>query len=219
MAFNIANFNENINRHGVLFQNKFEVQIQDRLVNTLNLETGQPENRTLFTLISARMGLNESEVQSFGTAISIHKERIDNCRLPGLVLDTYDTRRYGVGPSIRTATNIRFDTFSVAFLTDEQMKLHNFIYTWMRSIFDFTGTSFNNSSPTYLTGYKDEYSTTITVGVFDNGGFLRSEYQFLEAFPVALSDPSLGWRDNNSLHRFMVNFSYTNWKVQNFTTT
>jgi hypothetical protein len=99
------------------------------------------------------------------------------------------------------------------------MKLHNFIYTWMRSIFDFTGISFNNSSPTYLTGYKDEYSTTITVGVFDNGGFLRSEYQFLEAFPVALSDPSLGWRDNNSLHRFMVNFSYTNWKVQNFTTT
>ncbi len=210
MAFNIASFNENINRHGVLAQNKFDVQIQDKIISP---STGIT---TLFSSLVTRMNLAQSEAVSIETALSIHKDRIENVRLPGVSIDTYDTRRYGVGPSIRTATNARFETFSISVMTDEKMHLHKFFYTWLSSIFDFAGSNQSETIPTYLVGYKENYATDITVNVYDNTGAKRSEYQFLDAFPVTLSDPSLAWNNNNSIHKFMVNFSYTHWKVQNF---
>lgn len=187
MPFNVANFASNIGTYGTLQTNKFEVNI------TLPSFATAPE-QTLFR-----------------ERLAILPKRIDSFKMPGLAIDTYETRRYGVGPTINAATNIRFEPFSLSVITDKDYDLYRLFYGWLNRIFDF-----GSGSPTYLTNYKkgnDGYATSVQVKVYESTGQLKATYNFFDAFPVGLTEPALSWRDNNTLHKFDVTFDYTNWEV------
>jgi hypothetical protein len=206
MTFNVADFASNIARYGTLQTNKFEVTFFERIIE---------QNTTTITKIISNANLTEDESISFVNGGLIHKERIDSVKLPGSTIDTYESRRYGVGPNIKVGTNVRMEPFSISVITDKNYNLYKFFYTWVNSVFDFSGSAVGNRLPTYLTNYKDEYSMRTEVRVFENTGLLKAKYIFFDSFPIGITEPSLSWRDNNNLLKFDVTFAYTNWQISN----
>lgn len=214
MAFNVADFASNLGQYGTLQTNKFEVRIFSRTLG------GGFEGDTVSERISRNLNLTEEEKASFITGGRIFTSRIDSVRLPGIAVDTFESRRYGVGPNIRVGTNVRFEPFSISVITDKNYDTYKYFYTWINGVFGFSGkgSQFSpgeNRFPSYLTTYKKEYTKEINVDVFENTGQRKARYIFYEAFPVGITDPSLSWRDNNTLLKFDVTFSYTNWEMNN----
>lgn len=213
MAFNIQTFADNLATHGTIQTNKFEVRIFSRLVGLQSVTVDA---------IKDINQLDSAERESFDLGYNISKDRIDSVRLPGLMIDTYETRRYGVGPNIKTGTNVRFDPFSISIINDKDFNTYKFFYTWLNTVFGFGTGLYENgvfvgarNNASFLTNYKNEYSTDVHVLVYDNTGELQNTYVFQEAFPMSISDPSLSWRDNNNLYRFDVTLAYTSWTMNN----
>jgi hypothetical protein len=210
MAFNVADFASNIARYGTLQTNKFEV-----IVNDINIG-----NRTsLIAKFLSDERLDEDERFSINSALTIYRSRIDSVRLPGVTSDTYETKRYGVGPNIKATTNVRFEPLSVSILVDKNYDLYKFFHIWMNQTFEASGKISGSDSsglfPLYLTSYKKEYATEIDIKVFENTGETKALYKFYEIFPIGITNPNLSWRDNNNLFKFDVSFAYTNWAVSN----
>ena len=215
MAFNVDQFSANLNRFGTLQTNKFEVIIND--TNSLALSREIQQASSLFERLKDNVRFSETSILAFNNGITILRNRIDSVRLPAVTLDTFETRRYGVGPNIRSATNARFEPFSVSVLVDQSYSTYKFFQMWMETVFgtfepdlERRGTS---AFPLNLTSYKRNYATTIDVKVFDNNGSESSKYTFRDAFPIGITNPAMSWRDNNNLFRFDVTFAYTTWFI------
>lgn len=218
MAFNVQQFSDNLNRHGTLQTNKFEVIINDIASFTVS-NTGIRVNTTLFNRLKEDVRTDLDEKFSIDTALQIHKERIDSIRLPSVMIDTYETKRYGIGPNIKSATNVRFEPFSMSLLIDENFHLHKLFQKWLNMVFDFSGRIQTSGTqgliPLYLSSYKRNYATEIDVKIYNNNGTVKALYKFYQAFPIGITNPSLSWRDNNSLFKFDISFAYTNWSISN----
>lgn len=224
MAFNVQTFSDNLNRYGTLQTNKFEVVIQNSRI-AIDVSGGIIDNtqETEIGVLERRIRTNLSEDENFSSekGYSIHRHRIDSIRIPSVVIDTYETKRYGVGPNIKTGTNARFEPFSISVIIDQNFDLYKFFHNWINKVFNFSGrqhTSIQEGrSPSFLTSYKRNYRSDIETRVFDNSGNLKNIYFFRSAFPIGLTNPALSWRDNNSLYKFDVSFAYDHWDINNIT--
>jgi len=194
MAFNISSFNSNIARYGVLQNNKF------------------------FIVMSSPQLIRET-VWNRGAGIDVNgierliQFRAEQARLPGVLLQTNDVRRYGLGVNEKMPFNAQFTDTSFTFLADSNGSIYRYFYAWMTSVVDFTGTLLNYSVPTYTTNYKDDYVSDIDIFVFDNYGLLTKQVTFYDAFPNSLNDINLDWGNNNSLMKVTVGFTFKNWSV------
>lgn len=193
MAFNIQTFADNIATYGNLQTNKFEVRIP------------------VPTLIS------QGSIQS--GVLSLRADRVD---MPGILFDSADVRRYGVGPQIKTPTNAtRFNEVTMSFVETRKGEIYTLFNDWLQTIVDFAGSAGSLSrSPTFLTGYKSEYAVDVQIKVFNNEGLNQNfqgapagpvlELNLIDAFPISLGDTNLSWSNNNELFRTNVVFAYTN---------
>jgi hypothetical protein len=91
------------------------------------------------------------------------------------------------------------------------MSIHKFFIAWFNYVFNGMSGSRGSSTSTFLSNYKQEYATDITVEVYKNISQASASYRFFDAFPISISEPTLSWNSNNTLYRFDVNFLYTNW--------
>jgi hypothetical protein len=194
MPFNVNDFVSSLSRHGTLQTNKFEVEIPLPEI----IRGGYP--REILTL------------------------RTDRVRIPGIVLDNIETRRYGIGPVYKTATNVRFEPINMSFIETSKSEIHSLFYSWIRlGVINFSqigGRASTESSraPNFLTEYKENYVKDITIKVFNNAGQgLRAsssispslELKLIEAFPISISDNDLSWGDTNTLYKVNVSFAYS----------
>lgn len=189
MAFNIQNFADNLAAYGSLQTNKFDIRI--------------PLPATLVGVIAPEL-------------LSFRADRVD---MPGLLFDSVDARRYGVGPVIKTPSNkSRFNEVSISFIETGSGEIHRTFYDWLQSIVDFGGSGGSLSrSPTFLTGYKRDYAVGMQIKVYNNSGTRQSasgrgpimELNMIDAFPISLGDNNLSWSNNNELFRTTVVFAYT----------
>jgi hypothetical protein len=213
MAFNVADFASNIARYGTLQTNKFEVKFYDAVgSNNPSRPSRVSEN------IYENLNLGAEEIESFQRGFLIQRQRIDSVRMPGATIDTYESRRYGVGPNIKVGTNVRMEPFSISVITDKNYDLYKFFHSWMNTVFDFSGLLIDrvsNRIPSYLTSYKSEYVMDAEVSLYENNAEVRVDYRFFQVFPIGITEPQLSWRDNNNIHKFDVTFSYTNWQINN----
>jgi hypothetical protein len=140
--------------------------------------------------------------------------------MPGVMFDTIDTRRYGLGPLIKTPTNkSRFNEATFSFVDTKNGDVYKFFSSWLRTVVDFNGGG--GTLPSFKINYKRDYSTLIEIRVFNNTGTRENDspsvdskstlnMQLVEAFPLNLSDTNLSWSNNNELFRTNVVFAYTN---------
>jgi len=193
MAFNVQEFSENIGRYGTLPVNKFEVSI--------------PIPRALL----ASYGLEASNLMKF---------RAERVNIPGIVFDSYETRRYGVGPQIPTAIGkSRFNEVTVEFIDTSEMLVAKFFYDWMYNIVDISGAQRNSRLPTFLTGYKRDYCVDLNINVYNSTGTKEGSgqaitpilrFNLVDAFPKSMADAGLSWAQKNEVHKTSITFGYTN---------
>jgi hypothetical protein len=205
MAFNIQNFASNINRYGTLQTNRFEVRFSPPI-----------------GLIST-FGRDTSELLSF---------RAENIKMPGVNFANYESRRYGVGPTVKSPTNVQFSDIDVSFIEAENQEVFDIFYQWSNLIVNysdpFTG-EFGLDRQIYTTSYKDSFISNIQIRVFNNSGTNKfvpnippelkptGIIELTEAFPISVSDSALSWSDNNSLFKVNVQFAFTNWRFKRTT--
>ena len=180
MAFNIQRFADNVGKFGTIPVNRFEV------------EFSRPSAVTSYS-------------NDLPEILTLRAERIN---MPGIVFDSYESRRYGVGPSIKTPVGkSRFNEITVDFIDTSILDIKAFFYDWMNYIVDISG----NPTPTFLTGYKSDYAIDMIIKVFNHNN-VSPVYtiRIVQAFPVAMADSSLAWSRTNELFKTSVTFAYKN---------
>lgn len=123
--------------------------------------------------------------------------------LPGLNIEVRDLKIYGpVYP--RPVTMDFGGTMSITFLQDRNLQTRNFFQKWLFTVVD--PNSFNVS-------YQQNYASDgITVTQLDQADGKTYSYQFLEAFPISLSQSTLDY-GNTEFVKFTVEFRYRKWRA------
>jgi hypothetical protein len=182
MAFNIQTFADNIGRYGTAPVNRFEVSIP------VPLEL----------VFSNALPIGD-RIMSF---------RAEKVNIPGIVLDSFESRRYGVGPSIKTATGISsFNEISIDFIDTSKLEIKAFFNRWLNYIVETAGNG--NVIPTFLAAYKNEYSVNMEIRVYNQSSLTPIYVQeIVQAFPTAITDSDMAWSRTNELFKTSVRFSY-----------
>lgn len=106
-----------------------------------------------------------------------------NVNLPGINLQTAETIRYGIGPSIRMPVRGSLNDISMTFLNDSKSNVYSFFFGWINSI--YRQAQNNNAVPgsllTYIHPFKKDYQTDVTLtsyhgkpGQFGGSGLLQT---------------------------------------------
>lgn len=201
MAFNIQDFSTNIKRYGTLQTNRYEVIFSppDGLVSSFGRDT--------------------TELLTF---------RAENIKMPGVSFANYESRRYGVGPTIKSPTNVQFSDIDVSFIETENQEVFDIFYKWSNLIVNYSNPLTAEPgllSQIYTTNYKDDFvSKNILIKIYNNSGTSKfvpnipptikptGIIELTDAFPTSISDSALSWSDNDSLFKVNVQIAYTNWR-------
>jgi len=128
--------------------------------------------------------------------------RCEQISFPGRNLDTTpDTNIYG--PTREIVSGFSFADVSATFVCSADMKEKLFFETWQRLAFD---------PQTWSLGYYFDYVGAVDIIQLDEQNNKRYGVQLIEAFPKTISQQSLGYASNNTLHKINVTFSYRYWK-------
>ena len=112
-----------------------------------------------------------------------------------------------------TPLRLRTQPFSV--LVDRRTDIWDFWYNWVNRIFNVNGADASgNRQPTYTTSYKEDYTTTMVIVIYDNTGKVVRKINLLEAFPSALDDIPLAWNDTQGLIRLGVAITFTSYTTE-----
>lgn len=186
MPFNINAFRTNIRDFGYLDNNSFAVSVQ-------------PPPR----LTGSSSGNQIAQNMSF---------RIDQVRAPGISLMTTDINRYGIGPTQKQVINAQFQEIYFSVLCDHMAELWQFWYEWTRLCFQYNGTA-NGQGPSYTAEYKENYSSTVVIQIFDHYGNAIQNINLFQAFPTSLREIPLAYGDGTLL-KLNVSMIYTEYTVE-----
>jgi len=128
--------------------------------------------------------------------------RCESISFPGRNLDTTpDTNIYG--PTREIVSGFSFAEISATFVCSADMREKLFFETWQRLAFD---------PQSWALGYYDDYVGAVDIHQLDEQDKKRYGVQLIEAFPKNIEAQSLGYGQNDTLHRINVTFSYRYWK-------
>jgi len=206
MAFNIADFRSIIETGGVLQTNKYDVAIY------FNGPMGQ-------FIINDPVGNSGTTAGGQTEDLSY---RCISASLPGMAMRTADINRFGIGVSEKMPYSANYTDITLTFLMDRTGATYNFWYTWFNFIFGINGEETNSNvfggissgnprGSFYTAEYKDNYSATIIITVYDNEGNPQITTTLLKAFPVSINDVALNWSDNNNLIKLTTTITFREW--------
>lgn len=202
MAFNINRLKENTDTFGYVKRNKFEVFVQAPQIF---------QNSTL--------NINGREV-SVNNLNRLQRFRIEQVNAPGVSLLSSDVHRYGIGPTQKMPYNAQYFDTTFSVLLDRNTDLWDFWYNWVNAIFNFNGSESSGSNlitggaiPTYTVKYKDDYSTTIMIVIYNDLGERVKTINLYDAFPSSIREIPLSWDDNQSLLRLSISITYSTYTI------
>lgn len=193
--------------------NKFQTNIRD---------FGYIDNNSFSVLVQTPRVLSGASLSNQGTPTAIYKIaenmefRIDQVRAPGISLMTTDINRYGIGPTQKLPISAQFQEINISMLGDHYCEFWQYWYQWTRAIFQFNGSAVGNMAPNYTAEYKEEYSSTITIFIYDHYGNIIQKINLFEAFPTAIREFPLSWGDAG-LMKINVQIAYTEYTIENST--
>lgn len=218
VGFNLNEFKQNLSkRYGIARTSLFLVNI----FNTQNIDNG-----ALRSAISGSPNFSSDvrELTFFCSAAN----------LPGLILETDTTRRYGIGPLQKVPVSVSYPDLNLVFYGDNSGFINKFFRYWMNSIVmnNFQGPvnssevmNINPLDPTnisvglsdqpdyskapYEFEYKSRYSKTIEISLFDPDSNRFETRTFLDAYPVTIGDVNLSWANTDDFMRIPVNITYS----------
>lgn len=184
MPFNINEFKTDINDKGYIKTNYFEVFVSPPPVS----------------------GVSTSLVRHM-------THRIEQVRIPGINFMSADINRYGIGPTQKQPYNAQFNEISLTILCDNYGDIWQFWHDWLRAIYQFTpaatpGNGTVNAQANYNVSYKDQYSSTMSIVLYDIGGTVIKRIDLYQAFPTSIREMPLSWEDSNNLLKLGVSVTF-----------
>jgi hypothetical protein len=212
MPFNIDTFRNQIANKGYLTNNKFEM-----IVTSPSMMYGG----FLSNLMSANFSEALGNVGGLVSALNVTsqlKYRIDQIRAPGISLISADVQRYGLGTTQKMPYNSQFNEIVISMTSDRYGDIWQFWYNWVRGIHEFTGTTssligIGTSLPSYTVEYKDNYSTTMELVIYDTYGVPSIKIDLFEAFPTAIREIPMSWGDQGNLMHINIGLSFTDFTI------
>lgn len=202
MPFNIKTFKANINDFGYVKNNKFEVFVQ------------APK-----FLQGKKIKIDKQEV-NFNDLNKMMRFRIDQVKSPSVSLMSIDTNRYGIGPTQKMPFNALYYDTSFYVLLDKNTHLWDFWYNWTNGIFNFNGQEPNGNNlflggriPNYTVEYKDEYTSTMVIVIYNDVGEIVKTINLYDAFPSHMREVLLRWNDNADLMRLILTITYSSYSI------
>lgn len=202
MPFNIVNFKTNISGSGYLTNNRFKVILTPPriLFNSSINNTGSPSN-----------------INNIAKDLSF---RIESVKTPGITLINADVNHFGIGPTQKQAMNAQFSDTAISIISDGYGNIWQFWHNWLRGIFEFAGISsaraggISNKIASYTAEYKDQFSTTIQIVMYDIYGNEVQQINLFEAFPTSMREVNLNWSDQGNLLRLNVGLTFSEFTIE-----
>jgi hypothetical protein len=197
MAFNIQSFKSNISSFGYLKPSHFEVGV------------APPRFMQGAQLISS------NGVSSVASMTDRLRFRIDQVVIPGASLMSSEVQVYGVGVQQKMPFNAFLHDSNFTVLVDKKAELWHFWYNWVRYINEFNGTETTAQlrNPSFNVRYKDDYSTTMQIVMYDDEGEVNTRVNLYEAFPSSVREIPLAWNDTGDLMRIAVSVTYSSYSI------
>jgi len=202
MAFNIERLRQNISAYGYAKQNKFEVFVQEP---------------PIFRNRSLRLNNREVNIRDLN---NVHRFRIEQVSTPSISLLSSDVNRYAIGPTQKMPYNAQFRDLTFSVLADQNADLLDFWYNWVNTVFNFNGQEANGNNitpgnvlPTYTARYKEDYSTTMMIVIYNELGETIKTINVYDAFPSSVREIQLAWNDKVNLLRLAVSITYSGYSI------
>jgi hypothetical protein len=123
----------------------------------------------------------------------------DNINLPGITLETTAARTFGEQREM--PHNKLFDTINMGFYVDNSMSVKLLFDNWMGAIQDPITRTFN---------YYRDYTTDITIDVFDVADKSRYQVTLFQCYPKALNPIQMDY-GNKDVMKMTVAMNYKYW--------
>lgn len=198
---NINRFRTNINKKGVLKNNKYEVIFGFRQGHYL-----------------AQKNLTDQELLTL---------RCDSASLPGVAFSSADgPPRLGYGPIEKHPYSPMFEDLTLTFMVDAGSRVHKTLYEWINCIVRFDGaagaTDINRANPggnglntkarAYEVGYRDSYAASMEVNVYRDTGQKALTFKAFNVFPMGFPQVNMNWNEGDIL-RLSIPFAYTDFSI------
>lgn len=128
------------------------------------------------------------------------KYRCEVANMPGRSLATMDRKTYGPIEKLPYLTT--YNDMDLTFIVDDGMDIKNFFETWIDSI---------NPRFTNDFGFKDEYSSLITINQYNAQNQKTYSVELIQAYPISINQLDLDW-SADGFHKLTVTFAYTYWQ-------
>lgn len=147
------------------------------------------------------------------TALRFYAE---SASVPGMALQSAEQRREGVGNLEKTPWGAAFTDLNISFRIDQKTKVWNFFQVWMNAIYDYNMDTEGRARTYFELAYKDDYVVNMSVFVYneiDRGKKEVIAIDFVDAFPIAISDMQLNW-GNTDIMKLNVTFNFKSWHLR-----
>ena len=127
--------------------------------------------------------------------------------IPAMAVGTIDVPYFG--RVIKVPGNKTFDNWTVTIINDEEFPLRNGFEKWVAGM----GTHEGNLATIGADFATNTLYGEATVQHYSKAGgaLAQAEYKFVNIFPVAVAEITLGWDANDAIEEFTVEFAYDYW--------
>ncbi len=134
--------------------------------------------------------------------------------IPASTIGSYDV--FFHGKAIKVAGDRTFDTWDTTIFNDEDFGIRNTLENWMASISNHSLNTRDKNifqSNDRSEGDSAKYKSTLQVQQFSKAGEVLRTYEFIGAWPSALSTINLDW-SLQDIEEYTCTWTYDSWKVE-----
>ena len=135
---------------------------------------------------------------------------VKSTTIPASTIGSYDVFYHG--KAIHVAGDRSFDTWDTTIINDEDFGIRNSLESWMGSISNHKLNTRDKEVFNTSEGDVAKYKSTLLVQQFGKDGEILRTYEFIGAWPSALSTINLDW-STQEIEEFTCTWMYDSWFV------
>ena len=132
--------------------------------------------------------------------------------IPASTIGSYDV--YYHGKTIKVAGDRTFDTWDTTIFNDEDFGIRNTLEWWMNAISNHKLNTRNKEVFNTSEGDVAKYKSTLKVIQYSKAGEELRNYEFVGAWPSALSTINLDWATASEIEEFTCTWVYDSWHTK-----
>ena len=146
---------------------------------------------------------------------TLAKFLVKSTTIPASTIGSYDVFYHG--KAIHVAGDRTFDTWDTTIINDEDFGIRKTLEKWMDSISNHKLNTRNKKVFNTSEGAVAKYKSTLKVIQYSKAGKELRNYEFVGAWPSALSTINLDWSTASEIEEFTCTWVYDSWAIGNFT--